>query len=189
MKRLNYMLAVAGVGVAMLLNAGSISAQPQDNPPPGGQGGGGRGGRGGPGGDPAQFQQRMLENIREQMAVKDDAEWKIIADRITKVSDARREVGFGGGMGRMFRRPGGDNQNNDQGNRRRFGPEPSAEEQALEKAIDSKTASKEELKAAMTKFRAAKKEKEAKLEAAQEELKKVVDTKQEALLLSMGLLK
>lgn len=188
MKRLNYMLAVAGVGVAMLLSAGSISAQPQDNPPPGGQGGGGRGGRGGPGGgfDPAQ----MLQNIRGQMDVKDDAEWKIIADRITKVSDARREIGFGGsGMRRMFRPPGGDNQNNDQGNRRRFGPEPSAEEQALEKAIDSKTASKEELKAAMTKFRAAKKEKEAKLEAAQEELKKVVDTKQEALLLSMGLLK
>jgi hypothetical protein len=189
MKRLNYMLAVAGVGVAMLLSAGSISAQPQDNPPPGGQGGGGRGGRGGPGGDPAQFQQRLLDSVREQMAVKDDAEWKIIADRITKVSDARREIGFGGsGMRRMFRPPGGDNQNNDQGNRRRFGPEPSAEEQALEKAIDSK-ASKEELKAAMTKFRAAKKDKEAKLEAAQAELLKVVDTKQEALLLSMGILK
>ena len=184
MKKLSQCLAVTGIATALLLSVGSLTAQ--DNPPPGG-GRGGRGGPGGPGGgfDPAQ----MLQNIRAQMDVKDDAEWKIIAERITKVSDARREIGFGSGMSRMFRRPGGDNQSADQGNRRRFGPEPSAEEQALDKAIDSKTASKEELKAAMTKFRASKKDKEAKLDAAQEELKKVVDTKQEALLLSMGMLK
>ncbi len=184
MKRLSQCLAVTGIAAALLLSVGNTMAQ--DNPP-----GGGRGGRGGPGGgfDPAQMQQRMLENIREQMDVKDDAEWKIIADRITKVNEARRDIGFGGGgMRRMFRPPGGDAQNADQGNRRRFGPEPGAEEAALEKAIDSK-APKAELKAAMTKFRAAKKEKEAKLEAAQEELLKVVDTKQEALLLSMGIVK
>ncbi len=180
MKRLSQCLAVTGIAAALLLSVGNTMAQ--DNPP-----GGGRGGRGG-NFDPAQMQQRMLENIREQMDVKDDAEWKIIADRITKVNEARRDIGFGGGgMRRMFRPPGGDTQNADQG-RRRFGPEPSAEETALEKAIDSK-APKAELKAAMTKFRAAKKEKEAKLEAAQEELLKVVDTKQEALLLSMGIVK
>ncbi len=179
MKRLSQCLAITGVATALLLSVGNVVAQ--DAPP----GGGGRG----PGNfDPAQMQQRMLENIRSQMDVKDDAEWKIIADRITKVNDARREVGFGGGgMGRMFRRPGSDNQGNDQG-RRRFGPEPSAEEQALEKAIDSK-ASKEDLKSAMAKLRASKKDKEAKLEAAQAELLKVVDTKQEAVLLSMGIVK
>lgn len=178
MKRLSQCLAVTGVAASLLLSAGNLLAQ--DGRP----GGGGRG----PGNfDPAQMQQRMLENIREQMNVKDDAEWKIIADRIVKVSEARREVGFGGGMGRMFRRPGGDNQGGDQG-RRRFGPEPSAEEQALEKAIDSK-ASKEELKAAMAKYRAAQAAKQAKLDAAQEELKKVLSTPQEALLLSMGMIK
>lgn len=184
MKRLSQCLAVTGIAASLLLSAGNLVAQ--DNQPGGGRG---RGGPGGFGGDPAEMQQRMLENIRAQMDIKDDAEWKIIAERLTKVSDARREIGFGGsGMSRMFRRPGGDNQNNDQGNRRRFGPEPSAEEQALEKAIDAK-ASKEELKSAMAKLRASKKDKEAKLEAAQAELLKVVDTKQEALLLSMGLLK
>ena len=60
--------------------------------------------------------------------------------------------------------------------------------QALEKAIDSK-ASKEELKTAMAKYRAAQSAKQAKLEAAQEELKKVLSTQQEALLLSMGMIK
>ncbi len=125
-----------------------------------------------------------MENIREQFGVKDDAEWKIIEERVNKVMDTRRDMGFGGsGMSRMFRRPGGDNNS---GDRRRFGPEPSAEEQALEKAIDSK-ASKDELKSAMTKYRASKKEKEEKLTAAQDELKKVLDTQQEAVALSMGL--
>jgi hypothetical protein len=185
MKKNSQWLAAAGVAALMALSAGMLLAQ--DNPPPGGPGGRDRGGRGrgGFGGDPAEFRQRMMDNIREQFGVKDDAEWKIIEERVQKVMDTRREVGFGGpGMSRMFRRPGGDNNGGDR--RRGFGPEPSAEEQALEKAIDSK-ASKEELKAAMAKYRAARKEKEARLTAAQEELKKVLNTQQEAVALSMGL--
>lgn len=140
----------------------------------------------------------MMENIRDQMKVKDDTEWKLIEGRVQKVMDARREVGFGGGgMGRMFRRPGGQGGpggpggDNADGGRRRGGGfgglgEPSAEQAALDKAIDS-SASKDELKSAMAKVRAAKKEKESKLATAQEELKKVLNTEQEAVALSMGL--
>jgi hypothetical protein len=156
MKRLNYMLAVAGVGVAMLLSAASASAQPQDNAPPGGQGGGrGRGGRGGPGGgfDPAQMQQRMLERAKQDLEVTKDDEWKALEPLVTKVFEARRDAMTGGMRGFMGRGPrGGATAGNDQGNRPRFGPEPSAEAQALDKAIESK-ASKDELKAAMAKFR------------------------------------
>ena len=130
-----------------------------------------------------------MTNIREQFGVKDDAEWKILEERIQKVMDARREVGVGGGgFGRMFRRPGGDN-NNDGGRRRGggfFGGEPDPAQEALDKAIDSK-ASKDELKSAMAKARASKKAKETKLTVAQDELKKVLSTEQEALALSMGL--
>jgi len=43
------------------------------------------------------------------------------------------------------------------------------------------------LKSAMAKYRAAKKEKESKLSAAQDELKKVLSVQQEAVALSMGL--
>jgi hypothetical protein len=193
MTKLNRWLAMAGIAAAACLTASTLVAQ--DNQPGDRQGRGGRGGGGF--GDPAEFQARMMENIRDQMKVKDDTEWKLIEGRIQKVMDARREVGFGGGgMGRMFRRqgqggpggPGGDNA--DQGGRRRGGPggfgETSAEQAALDKAIDS-NASKEELKSAMTKVRAAKKEKEAKLATAQEELKKVLSVEQEAVALSMGL--
>jgi hypothetical protein len=185
MKRQNKYSAVAGIAVALLLSAGNLFAQ-SNSPGGGGPDDRGRRGRGGFGGDPTEMRQRMMENIREQFGVKDDAEWKLIEERVQKVMDVRRDMGFGGsGMSRMFRRPGGDN--NDRGDRRRgFGPEPSAEEQALEKAIDSK-ASKEELKSAMAKYRASKKDKESKLTAAQAELKKVLSTQQEAVALSMGL--
>jgi len=181
MKKTSQWLVVVGIASSLLASAGGLFAQ--QNPPPGG-GPRDRGGRGRGGFDPAEMRQRMMDNIREQFAIKDDAEWKIIEERVQKVMDARREIGFGGSS-RMFRRPGGDS--GDRGDRRRgFGPEPSAEEQALEKAIDSK-ASKEELKSAMAKYRASKKDKEAKLTAAQEELKKVLNTQQEAVALSMGL--
>ena len=66
--------------------------------------------------------------------------------------------------------------------------DPSAEELALDKAIDTK-ASKDEIKSAMTKYRASKKEKEAKLTAAQEELKKILSVQQEAVALAIGLVK
>jgi len=161
------MLAMASAAAVLLLSAGRVQAQGRGNF------------------DPEQMRQRMMDNIREQMGVKDDAEWKILSERIQKVMDARREVGMGGGgMGRMMRRPGGDQ--GDQGGRRRFGGEPSAEEQALDKAIDSK-ASKDDLKAAMAKYREAKKAKEAKLLQAQDELKKVLNVQQEAVALAMSL--
>jgi hypothetical protein len=183
MKRLNYMLAVAGGGVAMLLSPGSGSAQPQDNPPPGGPGGGGRG-RGNF--DPEQMRQRMMERVKEQLEVTKDDEWKALEPLVTKVFEARREAMTSGMRGFMGRGPrGGDNAGNDQGNRRRFGPEQGAEELALEKAIESK-ASKEELKAAMAKFRAAKKDKEVKMKGAQEELRKVLTLRQEAIAVANG---
>ena len=189
MKKLSQLLALSSLAAAFLVGGNQLCAQDTQPPASGAQGGGqgGRGGRGGGNFDPAQMQQRMLENIREQMGVKDDAEWKILEERVQKVMDARREVGFGGGM-RMFRRPSSDQGGDQGGGRRRggFGGEPSAEEQALQKAIESK-ASKDELKAAMIKYRASKKEKDAKLVAAQEDLKKVLNTQQEAVALDMGL--
>lgn len=198
MTKLNRWLAMVGIAAATCLTASTLVAQ--DNPPGDRQGRGGRGGGGGFG-DPAEMQARMMENIRDQMKVKDDTEWKLIEGRVQKVMDARREVG-GGGMGRMFRRPGGQGGgaqggpggpggDNADGGRRRGGGfggfgEPSAEQAALDKAIDS-SASKDELKSAMAKVRAAKKEKETKLATAQEELKKVLNTEQEAVALAMGL--
>lgn len=150
----------------------------------GGQGGG-PGGPGGPGGgnwDPAQMRQRMMERMREQFAVKDDAEWKLISERIEKVNDARREsmmrgmgMMFGGGRG--GRGPGGQG-----------GGEAMPEQEALQKAIEA-NASSDEIKSKLNKYREALKAKEAVLTKAQDELREVLSAKQEAQAVLMGLLK
>lgn len=193
MKKLTQWLAMASVA-ALGLSAGNLMAQGNGGPGgPGGQGGpgGGRGNRGNFGGnfDPAQMQERMMQGMRDRLEITDDTEWKAIEPLVQKVMDLRRDQvgGMGRGMMGMGRNRGG-NQGGQaaQGNRPRFGAEPSAEETALSEAIDN-NASKDDLKAKMEAYRKARATKEAELKTAQENLKKVLSTKQEAVALEMGL--
>jgi hypothetical protein len=141
--------------------------------------------------DPEEMRQRMMENYREQMGVKDDAEWKLIEQRIEKVNAARREAGtaaFGAGAFGAGRRggrgPGGDGG----GPRGGFRGASNPEVDALQKAISS-NASADEIKQKLAKLREARKEKEAKLEQAQDDLRKVLSVRQEAVAVLNGLLK
>ncbi|MGA2242105.1 MAG: hypothetical protein ABSH11_08710 [Verrucomicrobiota bacterium] len=175
------LLTICGVAAALMLSAGNVSAQNDTT-----GGGGGGGGRGGRNFDPAQMQQRMMDNIKEQLGYTNDTEWNAVQPLFQKVMDARRDVGFGGGMGRMFR----NRNNSDQAganNRRNFGPQPSPEAEALQKAIDD-NAPKAQIKAALAKYQASQKTKRAKLTEAQENLRKVLNTKQEAQATLLGLL-
>jgi len=184
MMKLNQLLAAGGLAAMLCLSANEVLAQAGGG---GGGGGGGRRGGGGPGGggfDPAQFQQRMMDRYKEALEVKDDAEWNIIQPLIQKVMDARMAVGFGGGRG-MFGRGGPGGNNNNQGNRPGMAPNPEAD--TLQKAIEGK-ASNAELKGAMEKFVASRKDKQAALDTAQANLRKVLSVRQEAILLSMGTL-
>lgn len=186
--KLSSLVMTAGVAAFMCLNATQLEAQGQGRQ--GGQGGQGRGNF-----DPEQMRQRMMDGVREQLEVKDDAEWEVIEARVTKVWEARREVGMtglGGGMRMMARRQGGDNAPGGPGGPggqggRRFGGEPSAEEVALQEAIDA-NASTADLKAAIAKVRESRKQREAALEQAQKDLQEVLNVKQEAIALSMGLI-
>ena len=149
--------------------------------------------------DPEEIRQRMAERMREQFGVTDDAEWKIIEGKIQKVTEARRAVGGGGfaamgGFGGRRGGPGGGgdgergNRGGGEGRRGGFGGDPSPEREELQKAIDSK-ASADEIKTKLAKVREARKANEAKLEAAQEDLKKVLSVRQEAVAVMMGLVK
>jgi len=194
MNSLSRTLSVAALGVAVVFSSLSVSAQDA-----GGENGGRRrnrdGGQGGPGGggnwDPAQMRERMMERMREQFGVKDDTEWKLISERIEKVSDARRETA-GRGMGMMFggggRGGGGQGGGPGGGGRGGFGGEPMPEQDALQKAVES-NAPADEIKTKLAKYREAMKAKEAKLAKAQDELKQVLSVKQEATAVLMGLLK
>ena len=175
------------VGIAAMLGMASTTALAQNDEGPGGR-------RGGRDFDPEQMRQRMMENIRDQMSVTNADEWKVLEARIQKVMDARREAGPAGNFGRMMRRRGGNEGDmgpgQGPGGGRRggfFGGQPMPEQEALDKAIDS-NAPTEQIKAAMEKYRAARKAKEAALEKAQADLKQVLSVKQEAVALSLGLL-
>ena len=185
MRKLQQMLVWAAAGAALLLGTGQLAAQ--DQPPPQRQGRGNF--------DPEQMRARMLERYREAFEVKDDAEWKLIETRITKVTDAQRDA-RSGGMGRMFGGPGGPGgrRGGDQGGdqtadtrRARFGGEPNPDAEALQKSIDAK-ASNDEIKAKLAKYRESQKAKQASLEKAQDELRKVLSVRQEANATLMGLL-
>jgi len=202
--KLKQILTVCGVAAALCLGIASLQAQDNNNGGPGGpggdqggQGGGGgrrRGGNGGPGGgtfDPAQMQQmqqRMMDRVREELGFTNDTDWSAVEPLIQKVSDARRDVG-GGGMGRLFGRnrggQGGGQGGPGGGRGGAFGTS-SLEEEALQKAIDDNSPSGM-IKDALAKYRTAHKAKQAKLEAAQAELKKVLSVKQEAQAALLGL--
>ncbi len=183
MKRLMQKTLATGLLASMLMGTSSLMAQQQDRP----------------NFDPEQMRARMMERYRERLEVKDDAEWKLVSERIEKVMTARRESGGGfGGMGMMGgpRRQGGDQPQAPQGQQaqqgqqgqRRFGPAQLPEAEALQKAIEAK-ASNEEIKAKLASLREARKTKEAAVEKAQDDLRKLVNVRQEAELVLMGVLK
>ena len=175
MKTLNRILALAGVTTLLAVGAGSAVAQ--DRP--------GRGNF-----DPEQMRARMMENYREKLEVKEDAEWKLIEGRITKVTDARREMGggrgFGGPGGPGGRRGGGEGGDQGADRRRSFFGEPSPEADALQKALEAK-APADEIKTKLAKYRESQKVKQANLDKAQAELRQVLSVKQEANAVLMGL--
>jgi hypothetical protein len=208
MKSLHRLLALGSVAASLALTAGSLQAQNQNqNPPQQGQGQGQGGtrqrGPGGPGGggnfDPAQFREQMMQRMRERFEVKDDEEWKLISERLTKVQEIQRTVRSGGGFSAFGGRPGGGppggGGDNNSGRTRggttgggTFGRESDPEMEALQRAIEAK-APAEEIKVKLARYRDALKEKEAKLEKAQQDLREVLSARQEAVAVTMGLLK
>jgi hypothetical protein len=171
--KMNQILAACGIAAALFLG-GNVSAQ-NDN------GGGGRGNF-----DPAQMQERIMSNVRDQLGFTNDTEWNVIQPMVQKVLDARRDAG-GGNMGRLFRNR--NRNNNDQAganNRRNFGGTPSPEAEALQKAIDD-NAPTAQIKAALAKYKTSQKARQDKLIQAQENLRKVLTVKQEAQATLLGL--
>ena len=181
------LLTVCGVAAALMTSTGIIQAQPGG----GGFGGGGPGGGGGFGGgnfDPAQMQQRMMDNYRQQLNFTNDTEWSAVQPLVQKVSDARMAVGMGGGMRGMFgrNRGGGGGGGGFGGGNNPFN-QPNPDRDALQQALDD-NAPAAQVKALLEKYQATQKAKQATLAAAQADLRKVLSVPQEAQATLMGLL-
>ncbi|MHB8522118.1 MAG: hypothetical protein ACYDH9_15340 [Limisphaerales bacterium] len=181
-------LAFAAVVTAFLVGTTTTQAQaPAPAPAPG---------RGRGNFDPAQMRQRMMDRYKEALEVTKDDEWKVLEPLIQKVLDTRMQAGMGGrgmfGGGRRGARgsqpDAANNNQNNQGGRRRGGPAPSPEAEDLQKAVDAK-ASSDDLKTKLAKLRDVRKAKQGELEQAQENLRKVLTVRQEAVAVLMGLLR
>jgi hypothetical protein len=182
--KLNRVITLCAVTAAMALSAGSLLAQDNGNNNNGGQ----RRQRGGPGGwDPAQMEQRIMERYQDQLGFTNDTEWDAVKPLVQKVMEARRDTLSGMGRG-MFggRNRGGDSQDNNRSRGGFFG-QPSPEADALQKAIDDNAPSSQ-IKDLLAKYKASQEAKRAKLKAAQDDLRKVLTTKQEAEATLLGLL-
>lgn len=199
--KLNRMITLCAMTAALALSAGDLFAQQDNgngagnNNNNGGQGnGGGRRNRqgGGPGGgfnggnfDPAQMQQRMVDGARDRLEFTNDTEWAAVEPLVTKVVAAQMEARNGQMRGMFGRNRGGQGGQGGPGGGRGFGA-PNPEADALQKAIDDNAPSAQ-IKDLLAKYKSAQKAKQAKLEAAQADLKKVLTTRQEALATLSGL--
>jgi hypothetical protein len=179
MKNLTRLLTLTVSTFALVMNCESLFAQPQQRPDWQNM-------------DPQQIQQmmqqRMMDNFREQLAVTNDAEWGVIEERLAKVARMKMETMFSAGAGMMggMRRGGGNGQGGGMRGFPGFG-QPDADVENLQKAVES-NASTVQVKEAVAKLREARKQKQADLVKAQEELRKVLTTRQEAKLILAGML-
>jgi Spy/CpxP family protein refolding chaperone len=184
-------LILAGCVVALGLGATALMAQGGGGGGGfGGGGGGGFGGGGGGGGRGGGFGRggMNLDQMRQDMDVKDDAEWAAISAKITAVQTAR-QAGFGGGRrGRGgFGGGGGPGGGGGGGGAAAAGPTtPLADAiAALQKAYDDK-APAADIKAAMAKVANERKANAAALAKAQDDLRSLLTPRQEAYLVLNG---
>jgi hypothetical protein len=132
--------------------------------------------------NPEEFRARMAERMKTSLKVTDD-EWAVLQPLIEKVTTKQREsFGGFGGFGR-----GGDRGNRGGGDSNSDRPG-AAERAALRTALESESTPADDLKAKLEALRASRKKIAAELAAAREDLKKVVTVRQEAVLVSMGIL-
>ena len=184
--KLNRILTLCAMAATLCLGADTLLAQAGGGF--GGANGGGFGGANGGGGrrgggnfDPAQALQMQLERVQTQLDITNDTDWAAIQPLVQKVLEARTALGNPGRGGRGGRGggqggPGGPG-----------GQTASVEEQALQTAIDN-DAPAAQIKAALDRYEASQKTKQATLTAAQEALREVLSAKQEAQATLLGLL-
>jgi len=201
--RLTYTKSLVTAFCAVLLS-GILSASAQNAAPttpaapggaPGGAGGGGR--RGGGNFDPEAFRKQMADRYKELLKVSDD-EWAVIQPLLDKVQakqmSGRGFGGFGGFGGR-----GGNGGNGGgtppattggaapaAGGGQRGGGSP--ESQALRDAVDNASSTADQIKSSLAALRESRKKTAAELAAAREDLRKVLTLRQEAALVSRGIL-
>jgi hypothetical protein len=134
--------------------------------------------------DPAQFRERRMNQIKEQLGATDD-EWKVISPKVDKVMTAQRET-FGGGFGRggFGGRGGGGGGGADQQPTTALG-KASAD---LRTTLEDKNAAPETISKKLAAMREAREKARKDVADAQKDLKEILTQRQEAVLVINGML-
>jgi hypothetical protein len=178
-----------GVAVALVVLMAAISGSAFAQAA-GGQRGQGRqrgGNNNGGNFDPAQMRERYMLQLKEQLASPDE-EWKLIQPKLDKVLTVQRESrgtrNFGG------RTRGGNQQGQPAAAAQPAQPQSAvaAASDDLRKAVDDKNTPPEDLTKKIAALREAKEKAKADLAAAQKDLRELLSARQEATLISSGIL-
>ena len=160
------LIFVLGLGLAGALSTPAMAQQ-------------GGGGFGGQRFDPAAMRDRMLQRIKESCGATDD-EWKVLEPKITRVMETQQasRTPFGG----RGRGPGGLTPD--------AGPQSPVAVAAndLRQSLDNKDTTPDQIKAKLQALREAREKAAAEAKAAQAELRELLTARQEAVLVSQGIL-
>jgi len=149
--------------------------------------------------DFAEMRQRMLDRMKEMLGASDD-EWKVLLPKIEKVQQLQRDASTRGGMF-MFLGPGGSGgpggPPGGSGGPGGPGGGPGGDQpqspvmqktQDLRTALENKDTSPDQLKAKLQALRDARAKAREDLTKAQGELRDVLTTRQESVLVMLGML-
>jgi hypothetical protein len=137
-----------------------------------------------------EFQERFNTMLKEQLGTTED-EWKVLQPKIEKVMTARRNTGGGGGGFPGGRGGGGGGRGRDGGGGGGSDADQSPVNKAsrdLRTALENKDTPAEEITKRLTALREAREKARAELTSAQKELKEVLTQRQEAVLVTFGML-
>jgi Spy/CpxP family protein refolding chaperone len=185
------------IGTSLLLTAVAIPVVGQNAPDGnnnqqngqndrGGNGGNGGRNRGGGNFDPAQIRQRMMDNLKEQLGATDE-ELQVLQPRIEKVWQLQRDMS-GGGRGFFRGNRGAGNNNNNNGNADQPTTPVRERMRELQTLLESKDTPPEQIKSKLAELRDARAKAKEDLTKAQGELRDVLTQRQEAVLVTMGVL-
>ena len=132
--------------------------------------------------DAADAESPILTRLRKRLEVTDDAEWAVIAARITKVEELRRPVAPAGNGARDLAATGDKVKRN-----ARAGASANPEFDALRAAVVDQSTDAE-IKARLARAHEVYQQREAQLEKAQADLRAVLTVRQEAVVVMFGLL-
>jgi hypothetical protein len=138
--------------------------------------------------DPARFREEMMNRFKEDLGAKDD-EWTVLQPKLEKVMNAQRDSmmsRFGGFGGRGRGSDRGD-RGGDRGGDQNASPVTQASRE-LRDALENKETPNDQIVAKLKALRDARAKVKADLEAAQKDLQSVVTPRQEAVLVSRGML-